>query len=116
MLVRLFGGWDFDDGDVRRRDLAQIGYIKGKPMGANLGRIQIVKGWPDGNSKQQEKVYDVVWSDQREPSMDGQLPPVGNTVDLSTPSWTNTIGAPELGTVWRDPDFDPAEPAFYMPE
>jgi hypothetical protein len=82
-------------------------------MGANLDRVQIVKGWLDENGEQQEKVYDVAWSDDRVPDADGKLPAVGNTVDLSIPSWTNTIGAAELGTVWADPDFDPAESAFY---
>jgi len=135
MRVRLFGGWGFEEGDVFRRDLAQIGYSKGvpmgadllpgegspsflvyalrDPMGANLDRVQIVKGWLDENGEQQEKVYDVAWSDDRVPDADGKLPAVGNTVDLSIPSWTNTIGAAELGTVWADPDFDPAESAFY---
>jgi hypothetical protein len=88
-------------------------YALRDPIGANLDRIQIVKGWLDENGEQQEKVYDVAWSDDRAPDADGKLPAVGNTVDLSIPSWTNTIGAPELGTVWADPDFDPAESAFY---
>ena len=61
----------------------------------------------------QEKVYDVVWSDGRKPGADGKLPPVGNTVDVANAVWTNTIGAPELITVWKDPDFDPALRAFY---
>ena len=88
-------------------------YALRDPMGANLDRIQIVKGWLDTDGEQQEKVYDVAWSDNREPGADGKLPPVGSTVDLSIPSWTNTIGAPELGAVWIDPDFDPSERAFY---
>ncbi len=136
--VRFFGGWDFAEDDVLRRDLALIGYAKGVPMGAdlqaapddakaprflvyalrdaigaNLDRVQIVKGWLDADGNAQEKVYDVAWSDGRQPGADGKLPPVGDTVDLSIPSWTNTIGASELGAVWQDPDFDPAERAFY---
>ena len=129
MRVSFFGGWDFEDDDVLGRDLALIGYSKGVPMGsdlsagdgapsflvyalrdpigANLDRVQIVKGWIDADGTPREKVYDVAWSDGREPDADGKLPPVGNTVDLSIPSWTNTIGAPELGAVWTDPDFDP---------
>ena len=137
MRVRFFGGFDFSAEDARRRDLALIGYRKGvpmggdlkqapqgrapsflvyalrDPMGANLDRIQIIKGWLDAEGKAQEKVYDVAWSDDRQPDTNGKLPPVGDTVDLSVPSWTNTIGASELGTVWTDPDFDPDLRAFY---
>ena len=88
-------------------------YALRDPVGANLDRIQIVKGWLDADGNPQEKVYDVAWSDNRRPDAKGKLPPVGDTVDLSIPSWTNTIGAAELGTVWTDPDFDPALRAFY---
>jgi hypothetical protein len=135
--VRLFGGFDFTEQDVKGRDLAGIGYDKGVPMGgdlskapegksasflvyalrdpvgANLDRIQIVKGWLDADGQAQEKVHDVAWAGDRKPGPDGKLPPVGDTVDLSVPSWTNTIGAAELGTVWTDPDFDPKLRAFY---
>jgi hypothetical protein len=83
------------------------------PIGANLDRIQIVKGWVDGRGRAQEKVYDVAWSDERQQGPDGKLPPVGSTVDVANATWTNTIGEPELITVWVDPDFDPAQPAFY---
>jgi len=137
MRVRFFGGYDFTEDDVLRRDLALLGYSKGVPMGgdlkaapegrtpgflvyalrdpagANLDRVQIIKGWIDENGKPQEKVYDVAWSDGRRTDPNGKLPPVGDTVDLSIPSWTNTIGASELGAVWTDPDFDPEEKAFY---
>jgi hypothetical protein len=137
MLVRFFGGWDFNADDLRNRQPAFIGYEKGVPMGgdlksapsgkapsfmvialrdpigANLDRIQVVKGWMDNSGELQEKVYDVVWSDNRQPGADGKLPPVGNTVDLEAASWTNTIGASELAAVWNDPDFDADESAFY---
>ena len=82
-------------------------------IGANLDRIQIVKGWLDAKGKTHEKVYDVAWSAGREPDSNGNLPPVGNTVDIEAANWLNTIGAPELGTVWTDPDFDPKQRAFY---
>jgi hypothetical protein len=82
-------------------------------IGANLDRIQIVKGWLDNAGKTHEKVYDVAWSGDRKAGADGKLPPVGNTVDVASASWANTIGASELGTVWTDPAFDPAESAFY---
>jgi len=82
-------------------------------MGANLDRVQIVKGWLDKTGEPMEKVFDVAWSGDRKPGRNGKLPAVGDTVDLSIPSWTNTIGAAELGAVWSDPDFDPAERAFY---
>ncbi|MBO6508877.1 MAG: DUF3604 domain-containing protein, partial [Roseibium sp.] len=88
-------------------------YALRDPIGANLDRIQIVKGWVDADGNTQEKVFDVAWSDDRQPDADGKLPPVGNTVDLKSASWTNTIGASELATVWSDPEFDLAERAFY---
>ncbi|MGZ2505793.1 DUF3604 domain-containing protein [Rhizobium leguminosarum] len=137
MVVRFFGGWDFEAKDAQNRMPAEIGYTKGVPMGgdltaaptgkvptflvaalkdpigANLDRYQIVKGWLDKDGNAQEKVYDVVWSDDRKPAADGKLPPVGNTVDLSTATWTNTIGDPELIAVWKDPEFDPTQRAFY---
>jgi len=83
------------------------------PYSGNLDRIQIVKGWLDAKGKTHEKVYDVVWSDNRKPGKDGKLPLVGNTVDVENATWTNTIGAPELITVWTDPDFDSKQSAFY---
>ncbi len=137
MLVRFFGGWDFTQADTQSRLPANAGYSRGVPMGAtlppgengkaprflvaalkdpisgNLDRIQIVKGWIDGNGNQQEKVYDVVWAGERIIGVDGKLRPVGNTVNVANATWTNTIGAPELIGVWTDPDFDPAEPAVY---
>ncbi|MCB1853981.1 MAG: DUF3604 domain-containing protein [Halieaceae bacterium] len=136
MMVRFFGGWDFTDKDLNNREPAFAGYERGVPMGGdlpaaqagkapsflvfalrdpiggNLDRIQIIKGWYDGK-KQHEKVYDVAWSGDRKPGKDGKVPPVGNTVDAKTASWTNTIGASELGAVWTDPDFDPDQRAFY---
>ncbi|NNK32785.1 MAG: DUF3604 domain-containing protein, partial [Xanthomonadales bacterium] len=137
ITVRFFGGWGYTDEDLNSRAPAFRGYEKGVPMGgdlrsrgdaeaptfmvyalrdpigANLDRIQIVKGWLDSRGKTHEKVYDVAWSAGREPGADGKLPPVGNTVDIAAAIWTNTIGASELGTVWTDPDFDPDESAFY---
>jgi hypothetical protein len=83
------------------------------PIGANLDRIQVVKGWMDDGGDLHEKVYDVAWSDNRQLGADGKLPPVGNTVDIEAANWTNTIGASELATVWTDPDFDADESAFY---
>ncbi|MGI9327885.1 MAG: DUF3604 domain-containing protein [Pseudomonadales bacterium] len=137
MLVRFFGGWDFEAADARGRLPADVGYGKGVPMGGdltsapkdgapsflvaarkdplsgNLDRIQIVKGWVDGRGKRQEKVYDVAWSDDRSPDANGKLPAVGNTVDIKNATWTNTIGEPELIAVWNDPDFDPTLRAVY---
>jgi len=136
MSVRFFGGWEFNDNDLNNRQPAFAGYEKGVPMGgdlpargkakapsfmvyalrdplgANLDRIQIVKGWQEGG-KTMEKVYDVVWSDDRKPGKNGKLPAVGDTVDAKTASWTNTIGSSELGAVWSDPDFDRDQRAFY---
>src|SRR4029453_4769540 len=81
--------------------------------GGPLDRYKIVKGWLDKDGKLHEKVYDVAWSGERKPDTTGKLPLVGNTVDVPNATWTNTIGAPELVAVWKDPAFDPTEPAFY---
>ena len=137
MMVRFFGGWDFEASDAATRMPGEVGYTKGVPMGgdmsdapagasptflvgalkdpfgANLDRIQIVKGWLDAQGNTHERVYDVVWSDGRRPGLDGKLPPVGSTVDVANATWTNTIGGTELITVWEDPDFDPSLRAFY---
>ncbi len=85
------------------------------PIGANLDRIQIIKGWLDAKGEVHEQVYDVAWGDAatRKPDANGKLPPVGNTVDVENATWTNTIGAPELIAVWKDPHFDPSQRAFY---
>ena len=83
------------------------------PFSGNLDRIQIVKGWMDKRGETHEKVYDVVWSDERKPGRDGKLPPVGNTVNIDKATWANSIGEPELIAVWQDPDFDKKESAFY---
>jgi hypothetical protein len=138
MRVRLFAGWDFGPGDELVPDFSGLGYTKGVPMGgrlaappegaaptflvraerdpdwANLDRIQIVKGWIDADGTTQERIYDVAVSDGREIGPDGRArEPVGSTVDIPTASFTNTIGAPFLAGFWRDPDFEPAERAFY---
>ena len=83
------------------------------PKGANLDRVQIVKGYLDSDGQSHERVYDVVWSGDREPDASGRVPAVGNTVDLETGAYTNDIGAAELATVWTDPDFDASQRAFY---
>jgi len=135
--VRFFGGWDFDSSDMKSRDIAAAGYGRGVPMGsdlkagpdnsaptfmvqalrdpegANLDRVQIIKGWLDADGNTHEQVFDVVWSGDRQQGDDGKLPPVGDTVDLSVPTWSNSIGSAQLATAWTDPDFDPAQKAFY---
>jgi hypothetical protein len=83
------------------------------PIGGNLDRIQVIKGWMDDEGELHEKVYDVAWSDGRKPDKEGKLPSVGSTVDVANATWTNNIGAPELYTVWQDPDFDAKQSAFY---
>jgi hypothetical protein len=137
MVVRFFGGWDFAKADAATRSPAATGYGKGVPMGgdlpaapagkaptflvaalrdpigANLDRIQIIKGWLDAKGELHEKIYDVVWSGDRKPDAKGKLPSVGSTVDVANATWTNTIGAAELITVWKDPDFDAKQRAFY---
>ncbi|MFM9088613.1 MAG: DUF3604 domain-containing protein, partial [Cyanobium sp.] len=83
------------------------------PDGANLDRIQIIKGWVDAAGQPREKIIDVVWAGNRRPGADGKLPAVGNTVDLTTATYANSIGAPVLAGIWRDPDFDPSRPTLY---
>jgi hypothetical protein len=137
-MVRFFAGWDFTDEDIASRNPAFLGYRKGVPMGGdlkprtgnqapsfmvyalrdpiggNLDRIQIIKGWMDSSGETHERVYDVAVSDGRTIGADGRCrTPVGNTVDAETANFTNTIGASELATVWTDPDFDPTQKAFY---
>jgi hypothetical protein len=139
MIVRFFGGWDFVPADANSRLPAAVGYGKGVPMGgdltkapqgksptflvaalkdpigANLDRIQIIKGWLDAKGEVQEQIYDVAWGDRetRKPGANGKVPPVGDTVDLQNATWTNTIGDPELIAVWKDPQFDAQQRAFY---
>ena len=133
--LRFFGGTTFTAEDIDALDIAGVGYAKGVPMGsdlvtgaetpvflvaaskdplsANLDRIQIVKGWLDASGEMKEKVYDVAWSGSRKPDEQGRLSPVGSTVDLELPGWEDSIGAASLVTVWRDPEFNDAERAFY---
>jgi len=83
------------------------------PVGANLDRIQIIKGWLDSSGLEHEQVFDVVWSGNRRADANGKIPAVGNTVDVSTGHWDNSIGAPQLNYAWQDPQFDPSQSAFY---
>ncbi len=136
-VVRVFGGWDYSEADLNSPQMASLGYAKGVPMGgnlsvaprgkspvfmlaaskdpdgANLDRIQVVKGWLGRDGEPREKVYNVALSDGRKVKRNGKAKPVGNTVNLSTASYTNDIGAVELRSLWRDPDFNPKQRAFY---
>ncbi|HEX4996693.1 MAG TPA: DUF3604 domain-containing protein [Terriglobia bacterium] len=137
IALRVFGGFKFKASDAEARDIAAVGYSGGVPMGgdlahapggaaptllihavkdpsgANLDRVQVVKGWIDSAGKTHDRVYDVVWSGNRTKDSNGKLPAVGNTVDLARASYKNTIGAAQLSTVWKDPDFDPSAASFY---
>lgn len=137
MTVRVFAGWHFKPGDDTRSDFAANGYADGVPMGgdlsgakpgqtptlliqaakdpdgANLDRVQVIKGWVDASGGTHERIYDVAWSGSRTPGTDGKLPLVGNTVDIPTATYNNSIGAPVLTTAWKDPDFDPSDRAYY---
>jgi hypothetical protein len=138
LRVRVFAGWDFEKPEVQRPDFAQQGYARGVPMGAdlrpgpegaaptfmvralrdpdgaNLDRIQIIKGWLDAGGKTQERIYDVAVSGDRSIGADGRCrQPVGNTVDLANATYTNDIGAALLSAYWKDPEFDPSLRAFY---
>jgi hypothetical protein len=133
--VRFFGGPELAGKPADPRALVEEGYRKGVPMGgtidkaaraptftvwaskdpdgANLDRIQIIKGWVDAQGEPQDKVIDVAWSGDRKPGKDGRLPPVGSTVDVKAATYTNAIGSAELMGAWTDPEFDPARPALY---
>ena len=139
ILVRFFGGWDYEHDEVFRPDVVSIGYRKGVPMGGdltaqpadkkapsfmvgamkdvwsgNLDRIQIIKGWIDGDGERQERIYDVAVSDGRTINADGRCTtPVGDTVDVADATYLNTIGDAELRAVWTDPDFNSEHRAFY---
>lgn len=133
--VQFFGGPDFTEADLAAADLHSLAAERGvamggqlnrteetptfvvvaskDPKGANLDRVQIVKGWLDANGESQEQVYNVAWSDERVETVDGKLPAVGNTVNLTTGKVVNSIGAPQLSSVWQDPQFDSNQSAFY---
>jgi len=137
--LRLFAGWSFDDDDLYAHDRATRGYAQGVPMGgqlppsstsestphlmisaardplgANLDRVQVVKGWIDADGQLQEQVYDVAFAGDRVADPETHLAPaIGNTVDVANATYANSIGAATLATVWRDPHFDPALPAFW---
>ncbi len=138
MIVRFFGGWDFGPADATHRQPATLGYAKGVPMGgdlakapagksptflvaalkdpigANIDRVQVIKGWLDKDGRTQERIYDVAVSGGRKIDADGRArASVGSTVDVANATWTNSIGATELSTVWKDPAFDPQQRAFY---
>ena len=137
MRIRVFGGWGFEKSDLDRSDFARYGYDHGVPMGgdlrsastgsrpgfliralrdpegANLDRVQVVKGWLEADGTTRERVYDVAWSGDRRVGRDGKLAAIGTTVNVADASYTNAIGAAFLQTFWTDPEFDPARPAFY---
>ncbi|MFC4294916.1 DUF3604 domain-containing protein [Novosphingobium tardum] len=138
MTVRVFGGWDFGSSDLNS-SWVRTGYARGVPMGAvlkpavvsgkrptlmisavkdpigaNLDRVQVVKGWIDSAGALHEEVFDAAWSNPQQRKMvGGKVPPVGDTVNVARATYTNTIGAPVLSAVWRDPAFDPRQRAFY---
>ena len=138
MTVRIFAGWDFKPEEVQRPDFAAQGYARGVPMGgdlksapagaapslmiramrdpdgANLDRVQVIKGWLGSDGKTQERIYDVAVSDGRKIGADGRCKtPVGSTVDVADASYTNSIGDALLMAHWKDPEFDPKQRAFY---
>ena len=139
LKVQMFAGWNFEKGAANANNFAEIGYRQGIPMGgdlvkpenvtgkapqfliravkdpkgANLDRIQVIKGWVDSKGAQHEKVHNVAWAGERKLDAKGKLAPVGNTVDISIPSYTNTIGTAELSVKWRDPSFIASQNAFY---
>ena len=139
IVVRFFGGWDYEGDDVYRPNAVEIGYDNGVPMGGdlparpagadaprfligaakdpwsgNLDRIQVVKGYLDEDGNRMERIYDIAVSDGRTIDPDGRArEPVGNTVDVESASYLNSIGDAEMRVMWTDPDFDPDVPAVY---
>ena len=136
MTVRMFGGFDFTPQDFAQQGWVRTGYTRGVPMGgeladggkapvfmiealkdpigANLDRVQVIKGWVDAGGASHEKVFDVIWSDAaKRPISGGKVPAVGDTVDRAKASYTNTIGARQLRALWRDPEYRPGQSAFY---
>ena len=138
LRVQMFAGWDFPEGAETSDSFALMGSQYGVPMGgdlvandnngkapvfllravkdpvgANLDRLQVVKGWVDNAGEQQERVYNVAWSDDRSLDASGNLTAVGNTVELSSGRYTNTIGQSEFSLKWTDPDFSAQQSAFY---
>ncbi|MFN6935699.1 MAG: DUF3604 domain-containing protein, partial [Tsuneonella sp.] len=131
-----FGGFDFTDADFGAQGWVATGYRRGVPMGgeladsgkapvfmiealkdpkgANLDRVQVVKGWIEPGGRAQEKVFDIVWSDAARRRMaGGKVPAVGDTVDRARATYTNTIGARQLRARWTDPEYRPGQSAFY---
>ncbi len=136
ILVRFFGGWGYTQALLTAPDRVALAGASGVPMGgelagrgdtaprfavwalrdpagANLDRIQIIKGWVDADGQSHEKVFDVAYSGTREPDAAGNIPPVGNSVDAASATYDNSIGAVELSAVWTDPEFVPSQEAFY---
>ncbi len=137
MVVRVFAGFDFNQQDLESSQFATIGYKGGVPMGgdlvrpvsgakpgflikamrdpdgANLDRVQVIKGWLDSDGELHEKVFDVAWSGDRKLDDADKLPAVGNTVNVADASYVNSIGAAYLSTFWEDDAFDPDRSAFY---
>jgi hypothetical protein len=137
LRVRVFGGWDLAESDLARSNFAEHGYDHGVPMGgdlakapegkaptmlirvlrdpdgANLDRVQIIKGWLDKDGKTHERIYDVACANGREIKNRRCDKPVGNTVNISQASYSNSIGEPFLSAAWTDPDFVAEQRAFY---
>jgi uncharacterized protein DUF3604 len=136
--VQFFGGWNYQDLDVNGEDIYSRATASGVPMGGelsaatgeadapgfivraykdpvggNLDRVQIVKGWLDSSGATHERIYNIAWSGERALDATGELPEVGNTVDIATGQYTNDIGDAQLSAYWQDPDFDPSQSAFY---
>lgn len=138
IVLRLFAGWDFLPSDIYSPNFADIGYQQGVPMGgvlkgdntskapriivmaardphgAKLDRIQVIKGWIDDDGNSRERIYNVALSGDRQAGPGKQeAEPVRNTVIVSEATYSNSVGATELSAWWQDPDFDPAQAAFY---
>ena len=133
--VRFFGGSGLSSDSKDPRVLVEDGYRNGVPMGgtlqalsgaprftvhamkdpdgANLDRVQIIKTWVDARGGHHERIVNVAWSGNRKADNQGNLPLVGNTVDVKTAKYSNDIGSAELGGSWTDDQFDARTHALY---
>ena len=135
--VRFFGGWNYPSNLHKSKHVIQQAYRDGVPMGgdlpvktgsnaprfviwatkdpngANLQKVQIIKGWAEAGETHEE-VFDAACSDGIKPDPSSRrCTDNGAKVDLTDCSYSKDKGTTELSTTWTDPNFKPADRAFY---